>query len=265
MPFSALNYKKQISKHTPLIDHLAAKRFPQSVLADEAVVFVLDTLQADQGKRVASYTGEARFTSYLSAVVMRLFEDFSRKKFGRLRPPAWLNRLGGMWLVLFKLLCMERKSFPQAVDEMVAYHHLSAETADHMGSTILAEVVDCGHRRGQTIPLEDDMQPTDGLEISGKLEEQEQALLFKTLFHHITGQDSVSSVDLFDLDFKLSGQEKILLKLCYQDGINVSKAGEMVGLSAHQTHGRMRRLLGRIRKTLEQSGLEPQIKQFLIS
>ncbi len=223
------------------------------------MVYVLDKLQGDQGKRLDSYTGAARFSSYLSVVVMRLFEDFSRTKFGRLRPPAWLKRLGGMWIVLFKLLCMERKSFPQAVDEMMAYYHLSAETAEHMGSTILAEVVDCGHRTGQSVAMEDaDMLASQGGDSSSLLEEQERVFLFKALFQNIMADER-----LLDLDFKLSGQEKILLKLCYQDGLSVSKAGKMVGLTVQQTHGRMRRLLGRIKKILSESGLAGSIESFL--
>ena len=258
-----LTYKKQIAKHIPLIDSLAAKRFQGSALADEAVVYALEKLQENHGKRITGYTGASRFSSYLSAVVMRLFEDFSRKKFGRLRPPAWLKRLGGMWLVLFKLLCMERKSFPQAVDEMIAYHHLSSETAEHIGSTILTEVVDCGHRHGQTIAADDVESYAGRGTPSSAFEEAQRLLLFKALFQNIVEDDVQTG--LCDLDFKLSGQDKILLKLCYQNGISVSKAGAMVGLSSHQVHGRMRRLLGRIKKILRESGMASSIESFLVA
>ncbi len=169
--------------------------------------------------------------------------------------------------MLFKLLCMERKSFPQAVDEMMAYYHLSAETADHMGSTILAEVVDCGHRQGHTVGVEDnDVFVDHGRVGSSALEENERVVLFQALFQRIVSEDSAHAPgSLFDLDFKLSGQDKILLKLCYQDGFSVTKAGEMVGLTPHQTHGRMRRLLGRIKKILSESGLAASIEPFLVA
>ncbi len=62
----------------------------------------------------------------------------------------------------------------------------------------------------------------------------------------------------------LSGQEKVLLKLCYQDGIAVSKAGAMVGLTPSQTHGKMRRLLERIRTILTESGVASSLKPFLM-
>lgn len=256
-----LNHKKQITKHIPLIDALASKRFPQSVLADEAVVYVLQKLQEDPSRRLAGYSGSCRFSTYLSVVVSRLFEDFSRAKFGRLRPPVWLKRLGGMWLVLFKLLCMERKSFPQAVDEMMTYYDLSAKTAEHMGATILAEVVDCGHRKGQMV-VSDGVEgyAGDGNDVAGLFEEEQRHLLFRALFQKLVADDGGG---LFDLDFKLSGQEKILLKLCYQDGIGVSTAGEMVGLSVHQAHGKMRRVLARIKKILQDSGKAVALESFL--
>ncbi len=257
-----MNYKKQIAKHISLIDALAAKRFPQSVLAEEAVVFVLEKLDEDHGKRLQGYSGPCLFSSYLGVVVTRLLEDFSRIKFGRLRPPAWLKRLGGMWLVLFKLLCMERKPYPQAVDEMMAYYYLSGKTAEHMGTTILAEIVDCGHRRGQTVAV-DGGDHVGGVEsdVSAICEKQDRDLLFQALFQDLV--TDAGPATLFDLDFKLSGQEKMLLKLCYQDGLAVVKAGEIVGLSAHQAHGRMRRLLGRIKKILQDSGHAATLKSYL--
>jgi RNA polymerase sigma factor (sigma-70 family) len=262
-----MSYKQRITKHLSLIDTLAAKRFVNPVLADEAVVYVLEKLQEDQGSRLAGFTGVSLFASYLSSVVMRLFEDFSRKRFGRLRPPAWLSRLGGMWLVVFKLLCMERKSYPEVVDVMQAHYDLSAKTSEHMGTTILAEVVDCGHRKGQTVAMDDVETYADG---GGRgtvkgLEEQERVVLFKALFQHLMAdEDAPVDTSCFDLDFKLSGQEKILLKLCYQDGIAVSQAGQMVGLSTHQVHGKMRRLLKRLKKILTVSGMAASLTPFLV-
>ncbi len=186
-----MTYKQQITTHLSLIDTLSLKRFVQPVLAEEAVVYVLEKLQEDEGRRLAGYSGGSRFSSYLSAVVMRLFEDFSRKKFGRLRPPAWLARLGGMWLEAFKLLCMQRKSFPETVDEMIAYHHLSSQTAEHMTTTILAEVVDCGHRHGQTVAMEDDADHADAKSpgVARGLEDKERVSLFNALFQKILGDD----------------------------------------------------------------------------
>ncbi len=259
-----MTYKLQITKHLSLIDALSAKRFVHPVLAEEAVVYVLVELQADQGRRLAGFTGGARFSSYLSAVVMRLFEDFSRKRFGRLRPPVWLSRLGGMWLVAFKLLCMERKPFPEVIDELMGYYDLSSRTAEHMGEVILAEVVDCGHRKGQTVPLDSEEWYSDTDGTPQVLEEKERGILFKALLQKVLGDDAGGDTALFDLDFKLSGQDKMLLKLCYQDGINVSKAGQMLGLTVHQTHGKMRRLLARIRTILTESGAASSLKPFLV-
>lgn len=261
-----VTYKLQISEHLSLIDTLSLKRFANPLLAEEAVVYVLEKLQEDQGKRLAGYAGVSRFSTYLSAVVMRLFEDFSRQRFGRLRPPVWLARLGGLWLVAFKLLCMERKSFPEVVDEMIGYHNLSSQTAEHMSTTILAEVIDCGHRHGQTLSMEDagSYRDVNGTGVSQGLEEKERVILCRALFHKVLGDDVSAETKLFDLDFNLSGQEKVLLKLCYQDGMNVSRAGQMVGLTPHQTHGKMRRLLGRIRRILNESGAASSLKPFLM-
>lgn len=137
-----------------------------------------------------------------------------------------------------------------------------------MGTTILTEIVDCGHRQGQSVSMDDSDTVADTKEgHPTSLEEDEGRILFTALFHKLTKSDTHQipdhSKELFELDFKLSGQERILLKLCYQDGVSVSKAGKMVGLTPHQTHGRMRRLLTRIKKILNDSGLATSITPFL--
>ena len=47
----------------------------------------------------------------------------------------------------------------------------------------------------------------------------------------------------------------MLLKLCYQEGLGVTEAGRMLGLTRFQAHGRMRRLLERLKAEFSRTGL----------
>jgi DNA-directed RNA polymerase specialized sigma24 family protein len=68
---------------------------------------------------------------------------------------------------------------------------------------------------------------------------------------------------LCGLKIQLSPEEKLLLKLCYHDTLSVTRAGAMLGLNRHQAHGRMRRLLARLRADFQSSGLSRDILELL--
>ena len=65
------------------------------------------------------------------------------------------------------------------------------------------------------------------------------------------------------LRLELSAEERLLLQLCYQDNLSVTRAGELLGLNRHQVHGRLRRLLARLRQALEQAGLAAELRELL--
>ncbi len=58
-------------------------------------------------------------------------------------------------------------------------------------------------------------------------------------------------------------EEKLLLKLCYQDGLGVTEAGAMLGMSRFQVHGRMRRLLARLQEEFARCGLAEVLRPML--
>ena len=84
-------------QHWDLLGRLARKRFPDVSLADEALNFVQDRLQAGDWSRIRAFRGKSSFATYIGHVANRLLEDFSRSKFGRSRPPGWIVALGAFW------------------------------------------------------------------------------------------------------------------------------------------------------------------------
>ncbi|MEO5364548.1 MAG: hypothetical protein H7838_13120, partial [Magnetococcus sp. DMHC-8] len=61
----------------------------------------------------------------------------------------------------------------------------------------------------------------------------------------------------------LSNEERLLLKLLYQDGLEVEAVARLLGLNGNQVYGRQRRLLARIRKAMEQTGLAETVQALL--
>ena len=62
---------------------------------------------------------------------------------------------------------------------------------------------------------------------------------------------------------RLNAEERLLLKMCYQDGLSVARAGEILGYNRNQVHGRMRRLLARLRREFEAMGVDEELLLFL--
>jgi DNA-directed RNA polymerase specialized sigma24 family protein len=201
-----------------------------------------------------------------------LLEDFSRKRFGRRRPPKWLANLGGNWLRLYKLLCLERLDLIEAVAVVEQSSTWSGKGNPEQAAWLIKqEVVDCGSHQGLEIQGDDETLDEAavplGQEQQERFEVKERREVFRLLFlaltdldEHLVGNNLTS---LGKVRVELSSEEKLMLKLCFQDGLNTTVAGKMLGYNRHQIHGRMRRLLARIRAEFEQAGLDQAIMELL--
>ncbi len=261
---------EEINNHLGLVDRLAARRFADPVLADEAVVYALGKLQDTGGKALAGFSGRSQFSTYLASVARRLFEDFSRAKFGRLRPPAWISKLGGWWSLLYRLLCMERLSVVDALATIENYEAARRFDAEEAAARILSEVTDCGKSRGgEQLTADGEMAHVAASKgahgQAASLENNERDILFSVIFQGLLGEQAPSPAlqnsfaQIFDVGLSMTSEERLLLKLCFQDDLSVSEAARLVGISVHQAHGRMRRLLQRLKESFTKAGLADEL------
>ncbi|WP_161629816.1 sigma-70 family RNA polymerase sigma factor [Desulfogranum japonicum] len=255
-----------------MINRLAMRRFPSEALAEEAALFVINGLAEDNWRRLRAFSGKSSAKTYIAALTHRLLEDFARKRFGRIKPPAWVHRLGGIWTTLFKLLCLERYTPDEAVAIIKNRQPASSATLEHAAYTLLGEIPSCGEYRGEPAELVEEANPEqDSGQASSQqleLERQERAQLLTILGRMCLSIESPAETEAFvekisELSFDLAPEETLLLQLCYRDGLSVAEAGRMLGLNRYQVHGRLRRLLERIRNTIRDAGLEKELRQLL--
>lgn len=259
-------------KHWDLVNRLARKRFPEETLAEEAALWVLEQFEAEGWKKLAEYRGKASLKTYFSTVVYNRLEDFSRKRFGRVRAPQWLQKLGGIWLYLYRLLCLERYSYRDAIHFAAdRYPQLKMEQIEPTADRILGAIPTCGQPQGQEIEFDDDAAPRpDTPSIPGILEGRERELFLSGLYQMILGntvdRDKKEALArLTDCSIDLTAEERLLLKLCHQDGFSVTEAGRKLGLNRFQAHGKTRRLYKRIREMFEGAGCRDEIRLLLSS
>ena len=99
---------------------LAERRFPDAAVSGAAYNFAFENISDNDWRGLESYTGRAQPGTYLTVVFCRHLEDYSRARFGRPRPPAWLNRLGELWKRVYQMLCLERMEPGSIVDRLTA-------------------------------------------------------------------------------------------------------------------------------------------------
>jgi len=251
--------KDRTLQHWQAINAMATRRFGRGPLAEEAALAVIDGLAAEQWRRVRAYRGQASFASYIRAVSARLLEDFARRRLGGRRPPHWLQAFGGFWLRLFEALCLERLPTYEAVERVRArWPEEPAPSLEEAAHEILARIPDCGMAQGEETELgEEHGAPEEGsAEITERRQQEELLQAVASLLLGIKDQPSQDLVRRYrDLRLDLGTEEILLLRLCYQDGCSVAEAGDRLGLNRFQAHGRLRRLLGRIRDEMVRCGL----------
>lgn len=265
------DWKTRVLNHWDTITALSVRRFGSTSLAEEAALAALEGLSKDDWARLKKYKGEASFKSYLAVLVARLFEDFARKRFGRLRPPAWVSSLGGIWVKLFIALCQERLGLEWAVEAVHQGQGVSSRNeVEEAAYTLLGRIPDCGSSRGETELNEaseaERIQEADG--DIGAYEKTQSLELFQTLCSIILGKnnniDGTAIHSKFSqLNISLSSEERLLLKFHFQDGMNVTEAGRMLSLNRFQVHGRLKRLMKKLRAEFDRVGLTEEIRQIL--
>lgn len=265
-------WQQQALAHWDMINRMAGRRFQQASLAEEAALFVMDGLAQNDWRRLQAFTGRSTLATYLGALTLRLLEDFARTRFGRVKAPLWIRRLGGIWMTLFRLLCLERFSPDEAVAIVSGHQAETARTAEEAAYRILGEIPSCGDHQGEEREFfEETMPPAVEEECSvqeRQVQQQERQQLFTTLGRMLF-DDTQEGVDpqllerVAGIGIRLEPRERLLLQLCFRDGVAVAEAGRMLGWNRHQVHGRLRRLLERLRQDFAEAGLDEELRQLL--
>lgn len=255
--------------HWDALSGLSVRRFRDPNLADEALMYVTEELERDDWKRLRAFGGRSSFKGFLMQVSMRLMEDFSRKKFGRVRPNKWIREKGGIWVTLFRILCMDRMDDDWAVSVLkdTVPEGRSESFIRKAIITLKTRVPDCGK---STMPMTTDGEfveemPDDGgseytRTPQASAEGRQRSDVMEIFAALIEDHDGSCSEGLSPLaqrvvaagsELSLEAEDRLLLKLIYWDGLNASAAGRMLGWTAAKTHGRLRVILEQIRKTLK--------------
>ncbi|MGD8570263.1 MAG: hypothetical protein PVJ39_19405 [Gammaproteobacteria bacterium] len=267
------------------LDQLAARRFGAGGLAEEASSYVIEQLSADNWDKLSSFKGNCKPETFLHTVTANYLEEFSRKRFGRPRPPEWLKRQGELWVQVWKLVCLERQMIQSVID------HLSGQTLrepgfiQHIITTVKARLPWCGDSNRE-IMLETkndsddpDYDPSHHIahEQTPDDELTENAfgdllLMLSGLFANPVNQDHFGDVAMssagkmagnhvhilqsLQQKIDLTDEERVLLRMIYQDGMKKSAAAKALGMQEHLPGRILKRALGKINLAFQEVGFD---------
>lgn len=252
----------------------ALQRFGRDTLTEEAMTDALDALSRDDWAALQGYDGRAAPQTFLHVAFGNALEDFRRRRYGRRRPPVWVQRLGSLWECVFQWQCLEGLAAETIVERLcpaaAADALLTPDYVRDIARQLRGRIPDCGAHTGEIdldpadpVLLE---QPGTGAGPEAMLAEHELGTLLQALAGLLGA--AISEPDTGALArhmherrgalraaLRLDDEERLLLRLVFQDGLSTAAAARRLAQPEHTVRRRLRALLARLREGLAAVGL----------
>ena len=256
------------------LDKLASNRFHHDNVGQEATTYVIEKLSDDNWATLSGFTGNAKPTTFLHSISCNLLEEFSRKRFGRLRPPQWIQKEGGIWLKVWKMICLERQPIPMVIDTLCKGEKRQADFVNSVVKTIKGRLPWCGVKF-KLIPVEHTDTHDDDtalLSSSGSLEYdidkqhlEEKLTLFAELLENADCPSNTNSKTefkensaiFFELQSKLdtSEEDMLVLRMAFSEGLKLNVIAQALGMPAYQPGRILKRIFKDINTILSQANV----------
>lgn len=253
----------------PRLERLAERRFPSATaLAEEAFNEALDRLLGPSSSlrpfSEVCQDEEGAFR-YFAACFSNAIEDFSRRRFGRPRPPEWVQALGGVWVQLFKWLCLERLEPESVIDRLADERATETLGQQHprreallMVRQLKGRIPNCGMASGEVSfdaqPDEEGTAWSDRVaDPNGRPDQAMAQMRVDAALGVLSGLlgeavDGLPAAALAEVE--LSDREQILLRLMYVEGLALAKAARVMGVQEHQARYLHKTCLMRLRAAI---------------
>lgn len=187
------------------------------------------------------YEGRSSLRTYLTAVVIRLFLDDRVARWGKWRPSAQAKRLGAVAVLLDRLLTRDGLSQDEAIEVLRTNHGITASPQELQ--QIAAQLPTRTPRRF----LEE-----DALLDAPAPEHAPDALLVEDREVHEAERIELALAAALD---KLAPEERLVLKLHFTDGHQVSTISRLLTLDQRALYRRIERVKLVLRAELEARGV----------
>lgn len=231
------------------IDAVCRRQFYTENDRCESYIFVLDSLRAENFKRLKAFEGKSKFSTYLYSLVNSLVIDFKRQRYGRRRIPIAVAKLGKWAEAVYRMLCWQKFSIDDAYDflqidglfkgsyEQFQQEIMPIQKAPCRENPSFMSLDDCG---GDPLRKMSDADSNPLEELIKKLDRERR----------------IKAVEVIrETTDALPASDQLLVRLVYGSEHPVRSAAKVVGLSASAARRRLKRLLLKYREKLLAAGI----------
>ena len=234
-----------LEKHLPLVERIAASLARRRLLTpeqgEEFASYVRLQLVEDDCSVLRQFKGESKWSTYLTTVITRLFFDHQRREWGRWRPSAGARRLGATAIRLEELVDRDGIPFEEAAEMLRRNHGVELSISE------LAELAGRLTPRPPRRTEGEEALAFVGVEggVEESAEERERAEAARRL-----------EEALGEVLGEMETEDRLFLQLYFDREMPISEIGRMLGWEQKPLYRRRDRLIARLRRGLEERGLD---------
>lgn len=236
--------RELLETHLDLIQrklhHLSRRSGLPDLEAEELRSWALLKLVEDDYRVLNQWEGRSSFSTFLTVVLVNLVRDYRIHIWGKWRPSAASRRRGPECVLLERLLIRDGLSWDEAVERLRIEHGTSPAPED---AARLAAALPWRQQRRKVGEEELLYFPVDG-QVEIRVEEEERARTAARLREVL--------VPLLGF---LPAEERLLLGLCYFEGLSVAAIAPILGRPQAELYKVRDRCLKKLRRSLGKGGL----------
>lgn len=205
----------------------------------------------DDHARIRAFSGRSSLQTYLTVVISRLFQDWRNSQWGKWRPSAEAKRLGPLATKLETLTVRDKLTFDEAVETLRTNHGVTEGRAELAALSARFPV-----RSGRTFTGEETLEtlPAPDSRADAPLDQAEAA-----------ASAGRAASTLAGVLAKLPAQDRLLIKMRFDDGFSVTEIAKVMKLDAKPLYRRVERLLLDLRRSMEDSGIDVEVVRDVIA
>jgi RNA polymerase sigma factor (sigma-70 family) len=251
-----MNPEEKYLEHLRTIERIAAFVARRSSLnADESTEFIQEVrfrLLDDDYAIIRKFKGESSFSTYLTTVILRLYQQWRVQQWGKWRPSAEARRLGEKAVTLERLVSRDGLTFAEAVNMLTTpagLHYTRAE--------LEAIYLRLPERRPRPVAVSDEGLP-EALAVEAdafdRVAREERADLARCAARTIDG--ALASMD---------AEDRLILQMRFWNALKVPEIARTLHIEQKKLYKRLDRLFGTLRRELERSGIKQEDIAALLS
>ncbi|HKR66615.1 MAG TPA: sigma-70 family RNA polymerase sigma factor [Thermoanaerobaculia bacterium] len=212
---------------------------------DECAEFTQEVrvrLLEDDYAVIRKFEGRSSFSTYLTTVILRLFQQWRVQQWGKWRPSAEAKRLGEKAITLERLLTRDGFTFEEAVKVLT-----TPAGAQYTAAELEAIYIRLPLRNPRPVLVSDELLP-DAVAVEADADDR-----LESRDQERTARRAASTIDgLLD---SMDAEDRLILQMRFWDALKVPEIARTLHIEQKKLYKRLDKLFGTLRRGLESAGL----------